>query len=132
MLSVCTLTYTTKSMTFNDSLKTLPFRSTDDVYICCVIQEIHCEYIAKLILSVEIFELSQVSLWSYTRFLKMASFRLCRMLFFLLLKAQLNCLVAVILYGFYLRNYTRTYFDNSTWKILSLGTENGCHSDFFS
>ena len=31
-----------------------------------------------------------------------------------------------------LRNNTWTSLNNSAWKIFSLGTENGSHSDFFS
>ena len=31
-----------------------------------------------------------------------------------------------------LRNNARTSLDNSAWHILTLGTENGSHSDFFS
>ncbi len=62
----------------------------------------------------------------------MTHLRLCRVLLFLIDETQLNSLVAIILQSLNLCNNTRTYFDNSAWKILSLGTENGCHSDFFS
>ena len=126
------LTYTTKTVAFHDSLEAFPFGCTYYINIRCVIQKIHSEDVAELVLSIKILELGQVSLRCYTRFLEMTGFRLRRMLFFLLLKAQLNCLVAVFLCGFNLRNHTRTYFDNSAWKILSLGTEYGCHSDFLS
>ena len=126
------LTYASKTMTLDYALKTFSLRCADHIYVGSVIQKIHSEDIAEFILCVEILELGQVSLRCYTRFLEMTGFRLRRMLFFLLLKAQLNCLIAVFLHGFDLRNYTRTYFDNSAWKILSLSTEYGCHSDFLS
>ena len=132
MLTMRTLAYATKTMTFNNSLKAFPFGCAYYINIRCVIQKIHSKDVAEFILSIKILELGQVSLWCYTRFFEMTSFRLRRVLFFFLLKAQLNCLIAVILYGFDLRNHTRTYFDNSAWKILSLGTEYGCHSDFLS
>ena len=47
-------------------------------------------------------------------------------------ETQLYSFVAIFLQSLDLCNHTRTHFDNSAWKIFSLGTENGCHSDFFS
>ena len=132
MLSMCALTYTTKSMAFNDSLKAFSFRCTYHVNIRCIIQEVYSKHVSELILGIKILKLGQVPLWSYTCFLKMTSFWLRCMLFLFLLKAQLNCFIAVMFYCFNLRNYTRTYFNNSAWKIPSLGTEHGCHSDFLS
>ncbi len=54
------------------------------------------------------------------------------MLLLLVLEAYLYGSIAILLNTLYLCNCTRTYFDNSAWNILTIGTENGCHSDFFS
>ena len=80
----------------------------------------------------EQFELGQVSLGRYACFLEMTGFGLGSMFIFLVDKPYLYSLVPVFFNGFQLRNYTRTNFDNSAWYIFTLGTENGCHSDFFS
>ena len=88
--------------------------------------------VTQLVLSFEILELGQVSLRCYTGFLEVTHLRLCRVLLFLLLETQLYSFIAIFLQSLDLCNHTRTHFDNSAWKIFSLGTENGCHSDFFS
>ena len=62
----------------------------------------------------------------------MTHFRLCCVFLFLVFKTQLYSFIAIIFQSLNLCNYTRTHFDNSAWKIFSLGTENGCHSDFLS
>ena len=40
--------------------------------------------------------------------------------------------ITIFLYCTELRNNARTSLDNGAWKILSIGTENGSHSDFLS
>lgn len=54
------------------------------------------------------------------------------MLLLLILEAQLNSCIAIFFDTLNLSNNTRTCFDNSAWYVLTLGTENGCHSDFLS
>jgi len=54
------------------------------------------------------------------------------MLFLFIGKAHLYGFITVYFDRLYLSNYAGTYFDNSAWNIFSLGTENGCHSDFLS
>ena len=38
----------------------------------------------------------------------------------------------VLFRSLHLRNNTGTSFNHSAWYVLTLGTENGSHSDFFS
>ena len=45
---------------------------------------------------------------------------------------EADSFVSVCFYSLNLSNNTRTCFDNRAWYIFSIGTENGCHSDFFS
>src|SRR5690554_6972272 len=77
------------------------------------------------------FELGQVSLGRYPGFFKVPFFSVRRVFVFFINKPELNGIVTVVVNGFYLSNHARTCFDNSAWNIFSLGTENGCHSDFF-
>ena len=54
------------------------------------------------------------------------------MLFLCILETYLNGCIAILFHTFNLSNDTRTNFDNSAWYILTISTENGCHSDFLS
>ena len=132
MLTVSSLAYTTKTMALNYALKTFTLRCTYYIYEACVLQIINSDNITQFVSRLKILELGQVSLGCYTGFLEVTHLRLSCVLLFLINETQLNSLIAIILQSLDLCNYTRTHFDNSAWKILSLGTENGCHSDFFS
>ena len=132
MLTVSSLTYTTKAVTLNNALETLTFRSTYYVYKIGIVEQFYSYSITQIQLCRKFFELSQVFLGCYSSLLKMAHQRFCSMLLFLILEAQLNSCIAVLFYSLHLSNNTRTCFDNSAWHVFALGTENGCHSDFFS
>ena len=73
-----------------------------------------------------------MALGSNTGFGKVADLGLGEMLFLGILKAELKGVVAVGGYSLDLCYFARTYFDNSARHVLTVGTENGCHSDFFS
>ena len=94
-------------------------------------EQIHCDGVAEGV-TLKTFELGQVSLRCYTGFFEVTHFGLCSVLLFLLLEAELQRFVAVGFNCLNLSNNTRTYFDNSARNILTVGTENGCHSDFLS
>ena len=132
MLTVSSLTYTTETMTFHNTLEAFTFGSTYNVYIISAFEQFYGNSITQIQFCLKFFELSQVFLGSYSSFLKVAHKRLCSVLFLLVLETQLNSLIAVLFYSFHLSNNTRTCFDNSAWYILTIGTENGCHSDFLS
>ncbi len=126
------LTHATKTVSLYYTLEALTFRGSDHIYESCIIEQLYGNSITQIQLILKFFELSQVFLGSHSGLLEMAHQRLRSMLFFLILKAQLNGCITVLFYGLHLSNYTRTCFDNSAWHILALGTENGCHSDFLS
>ena len=132
VLTVSSLAYTTKTMAFYYTLETFTLRSTYNVNKSCVIEQFYGNSVTQIQLCFKFFELSQVFLGSYSSFLKVTHQRLCSVLLLLVLEAQLNSFITVLFYSFHLSNNTRTCFDNSAWYILTLGTENGCHSDFFS
>ena len=131
MLTVSSLTYTAKAMSFNNALKTSTFRGTDYINKNFTVENIHGNSITK-VQCIKSFELSQVFLGCYSCLLEVSQQRLCGMLLFHILEAQLYSSITIFFYCLYLSNNTRTCFDNSAWYIFTLGTENGCHSDFFS
>ncbi len=132
VLTVSSLAYTTKTMSFNNALETFTFGGSDNVYEVNVIEQIYSNSITEIQFILKSFELSQVLLGRYSGFFEVTHQRLRSMLFLLLLETQLNGSIAIFFYGLHLSNNTRTSFDNSAWYIFTLGTENGCHSDFFS
>ena len=125
MLTVGSLAYTTETMALNNALETLTFGSSDNVYELGTVKQFYCYSVTQIQFSLKFFELGQVFLGCYSSLLEVTHQRLCSVLLLLVLEAQLNSCIAVLF-------YTRTCFDNSAWYILTLGTENGCHSDFFS
>ena len=132
MLSVSSLTYTTKTMSFYYTLETFTFRSTNNVNKVSVIKHFYSNCITQIQFCFKFFELSQVSLRCYSSFFKVTHQRFSCVLFLFVLETQLNSFIAILFYSFNLSNNTRTCFDNSAWYIFTIGTENGCHSDFFS
>ena len=54
------------------------------------------------------------------------------MLFLLVLEAKRNGSITILFNSLDLSNNTGTSFDTSSWHILAISTENGCHSDFLS
>ncbi len=131
MLTMSRLAYTTETMSLNNALEALTFRSSYHIHKRFTLKDVNGNGITK-VQCIKSFELSQVFLGCYSSLLKVAQQRLRGMLFLLILETQLNSSIAIFFYSLYLSNNTRTCFDNSAWYIFTLGTENGCHSDFFS
>ena len=132
VLTVSSLAYTTKTMSLNNALETLTFGCSGNVYEVSAIEQFYGHCVTEIQFGLKFFELSQVFLGCYSGFLEVTHQRLGSMLFLLVLETQLNGSIAIFFYGLHLSNNTRTCFDNSAWYIFTLGTENGCHSDFFS
>ena len=132
MLTVSSLAYTTETVTLNNALEALTLGSTYNVNKLCVVEQFHRNGITQIQFSLKFLELSQVPLGSYSSLLEVSHQGLGSVLLFLILEAQLYSGIAVFFYSFHLSNNTRTCFDNSAWYVFTLGTENGCHSDFFS
>ena len=132
VLTVGALAYATETVTLYHTLETFTLRGTLDVDEVILIEEVDCDGVTEIVLAVKSFELGQVALGSYSGFLEVAGLRFCSVLLFLLDEANLNCVITVGFDSLDLGNYARTYFDNSARNIFSVGTENGCHSDFLS
>jgi len=132
VLTVSSLTYTTKMMSLNDTLETFTFRSSNHVHISNVIEELNSDYITQIEFLFETLELGQVALGCYSSSFKVAHQRLGSMFLFCFLETYLDSCIAIFFYTLNLSNDTRTSFDNSAWYVFTISTENGCHSDFLS
>ena len=132
VLTVGSLTYATETMALNYTLEAFTLRGADDVDEVLFGKEIHCDGIAEGVLFVKPVELGQVALGCNTCSFEVSKLGLCAVLFLLLLETELESGIAVLLNCFDLCYHARTYFDNSARHIFAVGTENGCHSDFFS
>ena len=97
-----------------------------------ILKDVDLDSVAQLVVSRETFELGQVSHWGYSCLFKVTHKRLCCMLLSGFLETELKSIVAVMFTCLDLSNHTRTQFDNSAWRIYTIGTENGSHSDFLS
>ena len=132
MLTVSGLAYTAEAMSLHYALETLTLRGAGNVYEVSVVEQLYGNGVTQIQFTLKTFELSQVFLGCYSSLLEVTHQGLCSVLLLLVLEAQLYGCVAVFFYSLHLSNNTRTCFDNSAWHVLALGTENGCHSDFFS
>ena len=132
VLTVSGLTYTAETMTLDNALEAAALGGTDDINEVAAFKHLHGDSVTKVQFLVKTCELGQVSLGCHTGLLEVAERRSRSVLLLLVLKAELDGIVAVTLYALYLSDYTRTQFDNSAWYVLTLGTEYGSHSDFLS
>ncbi len=105
MLTVSSLTYTAKAMSFNNALKTSTFRGTDYINKNFTVENIHGNSITK-VQCIKSFELSQVFLGCYSCLLEVSQQRLCGMLLFHILEAQLYSSITIFFYCLYLSNNT--------------------------
>jgi len=118
-------------MALNNTLETFTLRGTDYVNKFGVIEQLYSDSVTEIVLLIK-FELGQVLFWCCAGLLEVSPQRHRSILLLSLSETQLYSLVTILLYGFNLGYNTRTSFDNSARNILTVGTENGCHSDFFS
>lgn len=133
VLTVRSLTDTAEAVTLDYTLKSLTLGGTDDVDEYRPFEEIHVDHITQIILAaIEPLELGQVSLGSNASLLEVTLKRLGRVLFLSINEPKLKCFIAILFQRLDLRHHARTYFNNSAWDVLPLGTEHGCHSDFLS
>ena len=105
---------------------------SDYINECAVSKQLNGDGVTQIQFLFETCELGQVSLGRYSGFLEVSHQRCRGILLLCLLITELDSAVAILLHTFHLSNNTRTYFDNSAWYVLTLGTEYGCHSDFLS
>ena len=125
------LTDATESVTLHNTLETLTFGGTDDIYKLSVVEQLHRNGITEVVVLIKL-ELGQVLLGRCAGLLIVSLHRLGGILLLNLAETQLNSLVTILLNGLNLGYNTRTSFDNSARHVLAVGTENGCHSDFLS
>ena len=132
ILTVSALAYATKAVTLHYALETMSLGSCNNIHISSVGKEVNGECITQIQLLRKTCELGQVSLGCHTSLGKVTLQRSRYVLLLSVSESKLNGIIAILLYALHLSDNTRTQFDNSAWYILTLGTENGSHSDFLS
>jgi hypothetical protein len=135
VLAVGLSAYTGEAMAVHNTLETLTFGSTDDIHERHTFLEDvrYGESVAKLEFALEISrKLDKFAHGSDPCLCEVALEGLAGVLFCGFVIGKLHCGIAVFFYSADLRDNARTSLDDGAWKILSISTENGSHSDFFS
>ena len=126
---------TGETITVNNALETLTFRSTDNVDELDTLVEdvLNSHDVAKLELGGEVVgDLYELFLGSGPCLFEMALKSLAGVLFCCFVIGKLYSGITIFFDCTNLRDNTRTSLDNSARYILTVGTENGSHSDFLS
>ena len=135
VLAVSLAAYTLKVVTVNYALETFTFRSTDDIHELHVIADDVRDGngVAQFQLSREVgLELYELLLRSGSCLFKVPHKRRAGVLFCSFVIGKLHGGITIIFYRANLCDNARTSLNNSAWYVLTLGTENGSHSDFLS
>ena len=123
-----------ETMTFNNALESFTLRSTDYIDVLHFFENIcECNGVAELKLSLEVCrEFDKLTLRSGSCLFKMPFERGAGMLFCSFVIGKLYSGITIFLYCTQLRNDARTSLDDGARYVLTVGTENGSHSDFLS
>ena len=135
VLTVGLTAYTGESVALYDALEAFTLRSTDYVHERNVFCEDvrNCERVTEFELSCEVrLELDELALRSGSCLFEVPHKRRAGVLFCGFVIGKLYSGITIFFNCTELRNNARTSLDNGAWNILSLGTENGSHSDFLS
>ena len=135
MLTVSLAADAGETITVYNALETLTFRSADNVAVLHILGEdvLYCELVSELELSLEVvLELDELPHGSNSCLLEMPLKRRAGVLFCCFVIGKLHCRITVGLHGADLRDNARTSLDDGAWYVLTISTENGCHSDFLS
>ena len=135
VLTVGLTAYTLKVVTVHNTLETLTFGSTDNIDECDILFEDvgNGDLVAQLEFALEIcFKLYELAHRSDPCLCKMTLKGLAGVLFSCFVIGKLHCCITIGFNGADLRNNARTSLDDGAWKVLSISTENGSHSDFLS
>ena len=135
MLAVGLSADTGETVTVNNALETPTFRGTDNVNVsdASFLNVSHGDDVTEFqIFPIVGREFGQLFLGSGSCLFEVPLERLAGVLFCGFVIGKLYSGITIFLYCTELRNNARTSLDNSAWQILTLGTENGSHSDFFS
>ena len=127
--------YTLKVMTVHNALETLTFGSTDNINESHILGEDvgNGEFVAQLEFALEIcLKLYELAHRSDPRLCKMALKGLTGVLFSCFVIGKLHCCITIGFDSADLRDNARTSLDDGAWKVLSISTEDGSHSDLFS
>lgn len=128
-------TYTGETVAVYNALETLTFRSTDNVNERCLIHRdvTYSDDVAELkLLSKVCREFDKLFLRGGSCLFEMPHQRRAGVLFGCFVIGKLYSGITIFLNCTNLRNNARTSLDNSARYILTVGTENGSHSDFLS
>ena len=135
MLTVSLAADAGETITVYNALETLTFRSADNVTELHILGEDvpDCELVSELELSREVvLEFDELFHGSCSCLLEMPLKRRAGVLLCCFVIGKLHCRITVGLHGADLRNNARTSLDDGAWYVLTISTENGCHSDFLS
>ena len=134
MLTVGLAAYSGKAVTLHDSLESLSLRSTGDVNVSRVGEHVgDSEHVTQFQLLSEVcLELDKLALRRGSCLFEMPHERSAGMLFTHFVIGKLYSGITIFLYCTDLRDYAWTSLNDGAWNVLSIGTENGCHSDFLS
>ena len=134
MLTVGLAAYTGKAVAVHNALETPTFRSTGNVNEHLLREDVcYAELVTELELALEVrLELHELAHRIGSCLFEVPHKRRAGVLFGCFVIGKLYSGITIFLNCTELRNNARTSLDNGTWKILSIGTENGSHSDFLS
>ena len=135
MLTVGLAADTGEMVTVDDALETFTFRSTDYVHERDLVFEdvLNGDDITESKLPGEIRrKLDELLLGSGSCLFEVPHERRAGVLFCGFVIGKLYSGITIFFNCTELRNNARTSLDNGAWNVLSLGTENGSHSDFLS
>ena len=135
VLTVGSTTYSGESVTLNYALESLTLRSTDNIDKCNALSEDVCnsQLVAEIKLPCEVrLKLNELAHRVGSCLFEVPLKRRAGVLFCGFVIGKLYSGITIFLYCTELRNNARTSLDNGAWNILSIGTENGSHSDFLS
>ena len=126
--------YSLESVTFHYALETLSFGSPDDIHEHPLCKDVrNSQLVAKLQFLLKVgLELYKLLLRRNAGFVKVTFKRLGSPFFLFFVIGKLHSGITVFFNRAELRNNTRTSLNDGAWKIFSIGTENGSHSDFLS
>ena len=134
VLTVGSSTNSSEAMSLDNSLKTFTLRSSDNVYILYAFENVsYSKSVTEIQLLSEVcLKLDKLALRCGSCLFKVAFESLAGVLFSSFVIGKLYSGITIFLNCTNLRNYTWTSLNNGAWNILSIGTENGSHSDFLS
>ena len=135
VLAVSLAADTGEAMALHNTLETLTFGSTDNVYESHILSEDvgHGESVAQFEIPCEVRrKFDELAVRSGPCLFEVALESLAGVFFCSFVIGKLYGGITIIFNRTELRNNTRTSLDNGAWKILSISTENGSHSDFLS